>query len=66
MHEYTQATQTGLDGHLKKKDMKIKSGFVFFFLVIGNHVKCDTTLLTLNALLFLEQANVQNKIERKV
>lgn len=64
MHEYTQATQTGLDdGHLKKKDMKIKSGF---FLVIGNHVKCATTLLTLNALLFLEQANMQNKIERKV
>lgn len=55
MHEYTQATQTGLDGHLKtKKDMKIK--WVFFFFEIGNHVKCDTALLTLNALLFLEQA----------
>lgn len=54
MHKYTQGTQTGLDGHLKtKKGMKIK--WVFFF-EIGNNVKCDTALLTLNALLFLEQA----------
>lgn len=28
----------------------------YFFFEIGNHVKCDTALLTLNALLFLEQA----------